>query len=108
LKIGNDVQTNRSKRFWSLFKLKTKSNSIPQTMSAKSDYNDRVCADTPLNIANITFNRYLPPPGGYVIIWVCVCVCVCVCMCVCMSVSTITQEIPNIFIGNFLNAFPIG
>jgi hypothetical protein len=54
----------------------------------------------------------LPPPGGYVIIWVCMCMCVCVCMCVCMcvclSVSTITKEIPNIFIRNFLNAFRIG
>jgi hypothetical protein len=58
----------------------------------------------------------LPQPGGYVIIWVCmhVCMCVCVyacvyvCMCVCLSVSTITQEIPIIFIRNFFNAFPIG
>ena len=54
----------------------------------------------------------LPPPGGYVIIWICMCVCVCVCACVCvyvcLSVSTITQEIPNIFIRNFWNAFPIG
>jgi hypothetical protein len=80
---------------------------------------------------NVCNSRLLPPPGGYVItsarrlcnhlgLYVCVCVCVCVCMCVCvyvcvcvcmcvcLSVSTITQEIPNIFIRNFLNAFPIG
>jgi hypothetical protein len=48
----------------------------------------------------------------YVCMHVCMCVCVYVCMCVCvyvcLSVSTITQEIPNIFIRNFLNAFPIG
>ena len=45
-----------------------------------------------------------------VCVYVCMCVCVYVCMCVyvCLSVSTITQEIPNIFIRNFLNAFPIG
>ena len=47
----------------------------------------------------------LPPPGGYVIIWVCMCVCMSVY--VCLPVSTITQEIPNIFIRIFLNAFPI-
>jgi hypothetical protein len=37
-------------------------------------------------------NGLLPPPGGYVIIWVCMCVWVSVY--VCLSVSTITQEIP--------------
>jgi hypothetical protein len=40
----------------------------------------------------------------YVLLYVCVYVCVYVCL----SLSTITQEIPNIFIRNFLNAFPIG
>jgi beta-lactam-binding protein with PASTA domain len=35
---------------------------------------------------------------------VCVYVCVCVCVYVCLSVSTITQEIPNIFIRNFSSA----
>jgi hypothetical protein len=43
----------------------------------------------------------LPPPGGYVITGF-------VCVYVCLSVSTITHKIPNIFIRNFLNAFPIG
>ena len=60
-----------------------------------------------------SFQFLLPPPGGYVItgfvcVCVCVCVCMCLCVCVCLFVSTITQEIPNIFIRNFLNAFPIG
>jgi hypothetical protein len=41
---------------------------------------------------------WLPPPGGYVIIWVCMCVCVCVCVYVCVCVCVCVYVYVCVFV----------
>ena len=55
--LCND-RTINTKRFWSLFKLKSKRASVPGTISVvNNDGCARSCADNPIDIANM-FNRY--------------------------------------------------
>ena len=54
--ICSDVGSN-SKRFWSLFKLKSKSCNVPQSVSIEIDEDIRTYSETPPKIANL-FNKY--------------------------------------------------
>ena len=54
--ICSDVGSN-SKRFWSLFKLKSKSCNVPQSVSMTIDEDIRTYSETPPKIANL-FNKY--------------------------------------------------
>ena len=54
--ICSDVGSN-SKRFWTLFKLKSKSCDVPQSVSMAIDEDLRTYSETPPKIANL-FNKY--------------------------------------------------
>ena len=54
--LCTNIQTN-PKRFWSLFKLKCKTRSVPEKMSMKTSENVREYAESAMDIATL-FNRY--------------------------------------------------
>ena len=52
-----DDHGNNPKRFWSLFKLKSKSCNVPEKVSMRAEGNSRKYAETPTDVANL-FNNY--------------------------------------------------
>ena len=52
-----DDHGNNPKRFWSLFKLKSKSCNVPEKVSMRAEGNSRKYAETPIDVANL-FNNY--------------------------------------------------
>ena len=52
-----DDHGNNPKRFWSLFKLKSKSCNVPEKVSMRAKGNSRKYAKTPTDVANL-FNNY--------------------------------------------------